>query len=297
MAETLKDLRRRVRSVGNVQQITRAMEMVSAAKLRRAEAILMAGRPYAQKLQELLGRLASSEFAAQHPLFEKREGGRTTLVVFAADRGLCGAFNSNLLSAAEKYSKAHEGGRDNIDLYCVGSRSKAYFEKRGWTICGAMTDFGGNVDADRSNEISSEMRERFLSGEASRVDLLYSQFISTASFRPTVSRFLGLEPETLLEEAEGIESAGKEVDYIFEPSADDLFDSLLPRYLQSKMYITFAEQFTSEHSARMLAMHNATKNCEELGDSLTLKLNKARQAAITKELLDIVGGAEALTEA
>ena len=293
MAETLKRLRRRVRSVINVRQITRAMEMVAAAKLRRTQGILKAGRPYARKLQELLGRLAASEAASAHPLFEPREAGRTTLVVFASDRGLCGAFNSNLFSAAERY--ALERGREGLELYCVGRKSLAYFSKRGWPICGSMTDFSGNIDLERSNRLGAELKERYLAGQTDEVLLLYSAFVSTARFRPAVERFLNLEREALMSgAADRRPDRRAAIDYIFEPSVREVFDSLVPRYLQAKIYITFAEQLTSEHSARMLAMHSATENCRELRDSLTLRLNKARQASITKELLDIVGGAEAL---
>jgi F-type H+-transporting ATPase subunit gamma len=293
MAENLKQLRRRVRSVGNVGKITRAMEMVSAAKLRRAEGVLKAGRPYARKLQELLGRLSGSASVAGNPLFERRESPRTTLVVFTADRGLCGAFNTNLISAAGKW--AEKRGRDNLELYCVGRKGLSYFEKRDWEIAGSVVDMGGNLSVERSDALSAEMLDRYLTGGTDEVVLLYSAYISTSSFRPTFERFLSIEAESFDAEETAREGrASRQIDYIFEPSPQVVFDSLLPLYLRSKTYITFAEQFTSEHSARMLAMHNATQNCEELFDSMTLRLNKARQAAITRDLLDIVGGAEAI---
>ncbi|MCX7014434.1 MAG: ATP synthase F1 subunit gamma [Candidatus Sumerlaeota bacterium] len=294
MVETLRTLRRRIRSIENVRQITRAMEMVSSAKLRRTLKILQAGRPYASKLQELLARLAESESALAHPLFEARgEAGRITLVVFTSDRGLCGAFNANLVNAAERF--AVERGRERTEMYCVGRKGAAHCAKRGWAVCGTMTEFSGNIDLERSNRLANEMKERFLSRQTDEVDLVYSEFISTARIRPKVARFLSLEREALLAGSEAAEANRRvALDYIFEPSTEEVFDSLLPRYLQARMYITFAEQFTSEHTARMLAMHNATENCEELKDSMTLRLNKARQASITKELLDIVGGAEAL---
>ncbi|OPZ22549.1 MAG: ATP synthase gamma chain [candidate division BRC1 bacterium ADurb.BinA364] len=294
MAENLKLLRRRIRSVANTQKITRAMEMVSAAKLRRAQGVLRAGRPYADKLQALLGRLASAAAVEGNPLFERRDAQKAILVVFTADRGLCGSFNTNIISAAERW--AAQRGREGLELYCVGKKGRAYFAKRNWPIAGTMEDFGGSIDAQRSNALSAELQARFLSRQADEVFLLYSAFVSSSTFRPTVARFLSLQPESLLERESAASGAAGATEYIFEPSAAELFEALLPRYLQSKIYITFAEQFTSEHSARMLAMHNATNNCEEVVANMTLRMNKARQAAITKELLDIVGGAEAIAK-
>jgi len=289
--ESLKTLRQRLRTINNVRQITRAMEMVSAARLRRAQGVLMAGRPYTRKIQQLLARLASSPAAAEHPLFQYRDPIKTTLVVFTSDRGLAGAFNNNLINAAESYIR--QRGTDGLELVCVGRKGYVHFAKTGLPIVAAITDLAGRVDADKSNELSQMLQERFLSGQTDEVLLLYSHYISAASFKPAIEQFLSLQPEAILQETEG-NGSSREIDYIFEPSVSAVFDVLVPRYLQAIMYLTFAEQLTSEHSGRMLAMHSATKNCEELGDALRLKLNKARQASITKELLDIVGGAEAL---
>lgn len=290
MAENLKQLRRRIRTVNSVRQITRAMEMVSAARLRRAQQVLMAGRPYTRKIQELLARLANTPAASDNPYFQTREVRKTTLIVFTSDRGLAGSFNNNLTAAAEAFAKKRQG---EVELYCVGRKGFMHFSKRSWNIIGSITDLSGWVNLERSNQLSREMADRFLSGQTDEVLLLYSQYLSASTFRPTVERFLSLSPEAIIREASSDERA-KEVDYIFEPSAENVFEVLVPRYLQAIMYLTFAEQFTSEHSARMLAMHSATKNCEDLHQALTLRANKARQAAITKELLDIVGGAEAL---
>lgn len=263
--------------------------MVSAAKLRRAQSIMKAGKPYSEKLQALLERLADSASAPDHPLFKKRDGNRAILVVFTADRGLCGAFNSNLIAKAEKWIK--EQGRENVQLYCVGRKGFSYFTKRNWDLRGSLLDLSGKVDSERSNELAANLQKLYLDNQCDDIYLLYSSFISTATFRPTISKYLGLQTDSLPSNDEETQS---QVDYILEPSADALFDSLLPRYLQSKIYITLAEQLTSEHSARMLAMHNATENCQEMTDALTLRLNNARQASITTDLLDIVGGAEAI---
>lgn len=292
MAENIKQLRRRIRTVNNVRQITRAMEMVSAARLRRAQQVMVAGRPYTRKIQELLGRLADSPAAAGNPYFQSREVRRTTLVLFTSDRGLAGSFNNNLLAAAEAFIK--ERGAANAEVYCVGRKGFVHANKRGWNVIGAINDLSGRIDAERANELAQEMAQRFLSGQTDEVMLLYSAYLSASTFRPTLERFLSLSPETIAREANSGEGRSTEVEYIFEPSAAEVFEVLVPRYLQAIMYLTFAEQLTSEHSARMLAMHSATKNCEDLHQALTLRANKARQAAITKELLDIVGGAEAL---
>ncbi|HOR29732.1 MAG TPA: ATP synthase F1 subunit gamma [Candidatus Sumerlaeota bacterium] len=294
MAESLKVLRRRVRSIKNIKQITRAMEMVSAAKLRRAQATLMAARPYAAKLQELLAHVASSSVIEEHPLFQPREGNRKTLVLFTADRGLAGSFNTNLIKKTEELLRGDPAAK--WELVLVGRRGRDYFQRRSWPVARSWIGLVGQADDGLARELANYLLERFLRDETDQILLVYSSFISTVVYRPTVAQYLPLTPEALgirLDEA-GQAEARQEVDYILDPSADTVFDSLLPRYLSSKIYITLAEMATSEHSARMISMNNATKNCNDLQDSLQLRLNNARQAAITKELLDIVGGAEAL---
>jgi F-type H+-transporting ATPase subunit gamma len=291
MPESLKALRRRLRSIHNTQQVTGAMEMVSAAKLRRAQSALQAARPFIRKLEMLLGYLAPAAEAAGHPLFTSRRVRRSTLVLFTADRGLCGSYNSNLIRIAEHHLKEHRLG--SMDLICVGRNGANYFGRRNWPIVGTYPDFGGVLDRDKSNDIAKTLLARYLEGETDEIYLLYSTFISTSQSKPTYEKYLDLDLSTLLRNAPPEERKG--FDYTFEPDRDHVFDALLPIYLRSKVFITLAESFTSEHSARMLAMNNATKNCEELISTLTLRLNKARQTSITSDLLDIVGGAEALS--
>jgi F-type H+-transporting ATPase subunit gamma len=295
MAESLKVLRRRVRSVKNIKQITRAMEMVSASKLRRAQSTLMAGRPYAAKLQELLAHLAGGPALAEHPLFQPREGHRKILVLFTADRGLCGSFNSNIVKMAEELMKSEP--RTQWQLVCVGRRGRDYFQRRNATILESVLDLKGHPSIEEARRISHMLVARYLAGECDSVWLLYSAFVSSVVYDPTLERYLAMSPESLgLDaDADGLPHPPRRgVDYLFDPNAKEVFESLLPRFLAAKIYITMAEVMTSEHSARMVAMNNATKNCDEMGDSLTLRLNNARQAQITKDLLDIVGGAEAL---
>ena len=288
--ESLKTLRRRVRSVKNIKQITRAMGMVAASKLRRTQSRLLAARPYAAKLQELLGHLAGSSGLSTHPLFMPREGDRKLLVLFTADRGLCGSFNTNIIKMAEDHLKANP--KADWSLACIGRRGQDHFANRGRKIIDTISDLGGVPDSDQARDLSHRILERFLDGQFDSVHLLFTRYISAVRYQPTIVQYLPMTPESL-----GIDPQAQtshEIDYLLEPSAEAVIDSLLPRHLSSKIYITMAESMTSEHSARMLAMNNATKNCTEMSDHLTLKLNKARQATITKDLLDIVGGAEAL---
>lgn len=289
MAENVKSLRRRLRSIKNTKQITRAMEMVSAAKLRRAQDLLMAGRPYATKLQELLGRLAGSA-TASHPFFDKREVRKRVLVLVTSDRGLAGSFNAQLIKRAEITLKS---STTPIELVCIGKKGYDYFKSRQWNILFSVTDFGGKLTYERTNEVADRLTELFLSGQADELLVLYNSFVSTLVYRPTVEQLLPLDPEALLSTATDA-PAGASGEYIMEPSAEEVFQSLLPRYINSKMYIIMAETFTAEHSARMIAMSAATKNSSELIEKVSLAMNKARQAAITKEILEIVGGAEAL---
>ena len=297
MAENVKSLRRRLRSIKNTKQITRAMEMVSAAKLRRSQESLMAGRPYAAKLQEFLGRLAgSAEARASNPLFETRDVKRRLLVVVTADRGLAGGFNAQIIKRAETYLRESTVA---TDVAAVGRKGADYFRRPRKGISTDMvysvTDLAGKLSSDRSNEIADKLQELFLSGGYDEVVLLYNKFISMISYRVTVEQLLPLDPDALLQGYEsGAGDDSRNVDYIMEPDQDAVFGSLIPRFVRSKVYIMLAEMLTSEHSARMVAMSAATKNCQELIDSLTLAMNKARQAAITKEILEIVGGAEAL---
>jgi F-type H+-transporting ATPase subunit gamma len=288
MAENTKFLKRRLRSVKSTMQITSAMEMVSAAKLRRTQNVLMAGRPYSAKLQELLGRLAQTA-APAHPFFERREVRRRMVVVVTADRGLAGAFNTQVVKRAEALIRE---SREPVALFCVGKKGADYFRTRHGDIAGTITDFGGTLRSDSSNRLGEELAGAFLKGEVDEVLLVYNSFVSTMQYRTRAEQLLPLEPEELLKGAPATGGPGGE--YILEPDAQRVFEQLLPRYLRNKVYITLAETFTAEHSARMVAMSGATKNCEDLINKLTLRINKARQAAITKEILEIVSGAEAL---
>lgn len=279
-----RDIRRRIRSVQNTQQITRAMQMVAAAKLRRAQQRVEASRPYAAKMKELLEALAAASTGFSHPLLEVRPARREALVLFTSDRGLCGSFNANLIRRAHQKMKQRPASESL--LVPVGKKGADHFKSRPYPRGEVFQDWQGNLDFERVKEITRYLSELFLSGQVDRVDLLYTQFISTVSYRVTLEPFLPIAPP------EGLPTSG--ADYIFEPDAPTLYGRLVPAFALTRVQIALAESLASEHGARMFAMSNATTNAKEMIEALTLQYNKARQAAITKEMLEIVGGAEAL---
>lgn len=281
---SLRDIRRRIRSVSNTQQITRAMQMVAAAKLRRAQQRVEAARPYAAKMKQLLEALAGASTEFSHPLFEVRPVRREALVLFTSDRGLCGSFNANLIRRAHQVLKDLGPGASH--LIPVGKKGADHFKSRPYPMGQVYQDWQGNLDFERVKEITRHLADLFLRGEVDRVQLLYTQFISTVSYRVVLEPFLPIVPP------QDVKPSG--TDYIFEPEAATLYDRLIPAYALTRVQIALAESLASEHGARMFAMSNATSNAKEMIDSLTLQYNKARQASITKEMLEIVGGAEAL---
>ncbi len=282
---TLKAIRKRIASVRSTQQITKAMKMVSAAKLRRAQEAATSARPYAQKLEELLRSAAASAGDAVHALLRvpPREE-RVHLVLVTADRGLCGAYNANLIRAAENFLA--ERGRENVRLTIVGRRGCDYFKKRAVSIAGKHVNLFAGPGRDLAEALGSQLADEFRRGEVHGVYLLYSHFRSTLSQVPTVVRLLPIEAAI----AEGEPAA----EYLCEPGAAAVLDRLLSRYATVLVHRAFLEAVASEHAARMTAMDSATNNAAEMIARLTLAMNRARQAAITKELMEIVSGAEAL---
>jgi F-type H+-transporting ATPase subunit gamma len=285
---SLRDIKRRIRSVNSTKQITKAMEMVSAAKLRKAQTRAERARPYADRLELILANL--SRAAVQpgggmlHPYFAARPVKKTTYVLVTADRGLCGSFNANLIRRASQVLRRHEPG--TAELVCIGKRGNDWFKKRSTPVIAAHLDFGGNMDLARVKQITNDLTQRFVTGQTDAIQLIYARFISTARSEVTVAPFLPIVP--------GDQSVTTVADYIFEPDPVAIFSDLMPRYASTVIQTALSESFASEHAARMLAMGAATKSAGEMIDSLTLQFNKARQGAITKELLDIVGGAEAI---
>ena len=287
---TLRVLRRRIRSVQNTQQITKAMEMVAAAKLRRAQNRALAARPYSVKITEMLGNLAGAATELDHPLFKVREVKHTALVLVTSDRGLCGAYNSNLLRAAEQRLRAAaaDGGKPGgTSLLLVGKKGRDYFRRRRYPVLAAHTPLPAEASIEFARMLTDDLIARFVTGEVDRVEIMFTRFVSALHRRVVVEPFL---PVGATRPAGSPAGGGT----IFEPDAESIFAELLPRYATAKLFAALADALASEHSARMIAMGSARKNAGELIDLLTLRRNRLRQAAITKELLDIVGGAEAL---
>ena len=283
---TLRDIKKRIRSVKSTRQITKAMKMVAAAKLRKAQLQAEQSRPYAEKMAHMLSHLsAAATDKLTHPFFEKRDVKRQTLVLVTSDRGLCGAFNANLIRKAEKWLRQRDD--DKVELVCVGRRANLYFRRRRWNVSKAYNDFNAQLDFPMVRGLVGDLTGRFLAGETDEIFVLYTKFISTARMEVTLEKYLNIDrPET--DEKAGIGA------YIFEPDPDTIFSELLPRYALMRLQAALADSFASEHATRMMAMTLATNNAGEMIDRLTLQYNKARQAAITKELLEVVSGADAL---
>lgn len=282
---SLRDIKRRIRSVESTQKITKAMEMVAAAKLRRAQMRVESARPYGLKMQQMLESLAGAASSLNHPLFEERKVSSSLLVVIAADRGLCGSYNSNVMRKAIQYLK--ESAKDSVKLGLVGKKSCDFFKKKPFPIAFQIPQTGGNADMTMVRSLANDITGSFESGEVDEVRLLYTKFISMTKYKLTLEKFLPIEKIKGSDEAIPTQ-------YIFEPSAEEIFTSLVPRYCITKILTALLESFASEFGSRMISMSNASKNAKEMIDHLTLVRNKARQASITSELLDIVGGAEAL---
>ncbi|CCO08434.1 ATP synthase F1 subunit gamma [Desulforamulus hydrothermalis] len=278
-----RDLRRRIKSIKSTQQITKAMKMVAAAKLRRAQEAAESARPFALKIKDVLSRVAAASGGASHPLLEVREIKRSAYIVITADRGLCGGFNANVLRRAANEVKESA----NPAIVAVGRKSRDYFSRRGFDVAASYVRLGETIQFSQAKEIAKFVMDKYISGEFDEVYLIFSEFINVLSQRPTKVKLLPVETP-----AE--ESKGPKVEYIFEPSAESVLASLLPTYVETTVFRAMLEAKAGEQGARMTAMDSATKNAKELIHKLTLSLNRARQAAITKEISEIVGGAAAL---
>ena len=285
MAKT-QDLKRRIRSISNTMQLTKAMKMVSAAKLRRAQERILNARPYAQQTLSILRSLAARASEESHPLLQSRVGTKAQMIVVAGDKGLCGAFNSNIVRAAEEFAKDTLSGHE-ITVTPVGKKSFEYFGRSGWTIDQHWTDLFRNIEFSHAEAIAAAVTERFLSGEVDRVYVAYNEFKSAISANPVVQPLLPIQ-RIELQEGDSAEH------YIYEPSADALLKALLPHYVRHLIFQALLESCAAEHAARMTAMGNASTNASELIESLTLTMNRVRQASITTEIIEVVSGAEAL---
>ena len=282
---TLKAIRRRVASVRNIQQITKAMKMVSAARLRRAQEAAFAARPYAEKLEAVLQNLASQTATLSHPLLETREEKNVDLILVTSDRGLCGGFNSNLIRMAEAFMRERPGQKVTVSF--VGRRGFDHFRRRSVAMGEQHINLFGKLTPALAHEIGLRMSQRFTNGETDGVYVLYARFRSAVSQIPTTDKVLPVS-------AKKNEPAQASLEYLYEPEPQELLASLLTRYVDMLIYRAMLESVASEHGARMTAMENATNNAVDMIGRLTLDMNRARQAGITRELLEIVSTSEAL---
>ena len=283
---TLRDIQRRIRSVQSTQKITKAMKLVAASKFRRAQERIIAARPYATKMRELLGGLAGHTGDETHPLLARRETGRKRLVIITADKGLCGAFNSNILRESLRFLRG--AGETSVTLVVVGKKARDFYRRRQFTVKSEMLGFFDRLAYSHAQELSNDLIGSYLAEEVDEVHLMYNEFRSVAVQRVTREQLLPIEPGT---------GTAATTDYLYEPGPDAILASLLPRHVTTQVFRALMESVAGEYGARMTAMEAATKNAKEMIDVLTIQYNKARQERITKELLDIVGGAEALRQA
>jgi len=279
---TLLDIRRRIRSVRNTQQITRAMKMVAAARLRRAQERVFNARPYANQMLELLSSLAARTEQRDHPLLAVRPVERVLLVLVTGDKGLCGAFNTNLIRAAQTFLDEHRDHK--VSMIAVGRKGRDFFRRRDMEMTAEYAGIFTRLEFSHAQDIARRIIEMYSQGEVDAVDFIYNESKTLLSQRVTRERYLPIKPM----EAKKGEAL---VDYIYEEPASEVFGALLPRYVEIEVYRALLESTAAEFAARMTAMDAATSNAAELIDSLTLHMNRVRQAAITKEIIEVVSGA------
>jgi F-type H+-transporting ATPase subunit gamma len=288
---SLKDIKRKVGAVQKTKQITRAMNMVAASKFKASQSRMENFRPYASKFMDVLNSLALRVESMSHPLLAVRDPRRIRVICMTSDRGLCGGFNTNLIKSTERFLKDKTKEDKEIGLISVGRKGRDFFRKKA-SIIGQWVDVLSKFDMTLAVSISNDVITPFIKEEYDELYLVYNQFVNVSVQRPTVVR---LFPLPSIGQDVDIDPE-KRLDYLYEPSEEALLQKLLPMYVHVLVYRALLETSAGENGARMAAMDNATNNCEELIRSLTLKMNKARQAAITAELMDIVGGTEALSK-
>lgn len=288
---TLRDLRKKIRAIQSTQKITKAMKMVAAAKLRRVQDRMLSLRPYALRMDSVLNDLAGVAERERHPLLTMRPRKTIEVVVITSDRGLCGAFNANILRAVATYIDARKREGFGLTISVVGGKARDYFRRRNIPTRKSWVGLSGRVTYANAQEIANDLIENYINETIDEVILIYNEFKTLLAQRVTIQRLL---PIGSLEAEERTRAPSITVDFLYEPSAEVLFERLLPKHIEIQVYRALLESSASEEAARMTAMENASRNCEELIAKVTLQANKVRQASITKELMDIVGGAEAL---
>jgi len=287
-----RELRRRIRSVENTRQITKTMEMVATSRLKRAQDRVVAARPYAEALAEVLASLYAPELAERFPLLRQPHGGgqRVALLFITSNRGLCGGFNANLIRTTASLLREYEAAGHEVELHGIGRKGIGFFRYVGQKLAGARDDIGDRPTAEHAVEVVAPLMERFARGELDRVEVVYAKFNNPLSTPPTLLRVLPIEPT-----ARSASTEGEAVpNFLLRPSAETILEAVLPMYVQNQMYRALVETAASEHGARRTAMKSATDNAGEMIERLRRTYNRARQAQITQELAEIVGGAEAL---
>jgi F-type H+-transporting ATPase subunit gamma len=290
---TLRDIQNRIRAVNNTQKITKAMKMVAAAKLKKVQSRMLDLRPYADKMHDVLISLASGADREAHPLLAFRSRKTVEILVITADRGLCGAFNANILKGAQSRIDDYKKEAFEVSVSTVGKKARDYFKRRDISVRNSWTGISGNVRYASAQEIANDIKDSYINGTIDEVTIVYNAFKSMVAQTVTMTKLLPLAP---VEEGEENSAEGEAAEYIYEPSVEAIFDTLIPKNVDIQIFRALLESSAAEEAARMSAMENATQSCDEMVDKLTLQFNKARQASITAELMDIVGGVEALKD-
>ncbi|MBI4824851.1 MAG: ATP synthase F1 subunit gamma [Nitrospirae bacterium] len=285
---TLRDIKRRITAVKSTKQITKAMKMVAAAKLRRAQNRMIDMRPYADKMNSVIASMTGGE--AAHPLLVKRPRKTVEILVLSSDRGLCGAYNTNIIKAAEKLIATRHDEKFNVSISIVGKKAADYYKRRDITIRNSWVGLSGKLTYTDAQKIGSDIVENYVNETIDEVYIIYNKFVTVMNQEVTVKKLMPVSAES--------EAGAEEPStvFIYEPSQKEILNQLLPKNIEVQIYRALLESQASEEAARMTAMENATQNADEMIGSLTLQYNKARQATITKELMDIVGGVEALKD-
>lgn len=290
---TLRDIKRRIVGVKNTQQITKAMKMVAAARLRRAQENILNARPYSKKISSVLQHLLSIEKNFNNPLFNEREVKKIALVVVTSDRGLCGSFNMNVIRIAEEMvtgELASINATNNLQMYCVGKKGNDYFTKRNYPVVGSYPGIFSHLKFEFASSLIKELTTKYINGEVDKVVVVFNEFKSVIQQRTIVEQLFPIQP------FDTKETDTKQTDYIYEPDKTRIIETLLPKHLNAQMWRVLLDSYAAELGARMTAMDMATENAKELIRSLNLTYNSKRQAAITTEILEIVSGANALKE-
>mgnify|MGYP003966447635 CR=1 FL=1 len=284
---TLKDIKLRIDSIKNTQQITKAMKMVAASKMRKAEEAIVQARPYSEKLRGIVSNLSGGAKNSAHPLLEQRDGGKAVVLLITSDKGLCGGLNNNLCKNLVKFVPEHTADFEIVELVTFGKKGGEFFGHRDFDISDSFKNLKEKPMAEKLDGKVQELIRQYENGEFNRLYIAYNRFKNVITQIPIIKQVLPVE-------AAEAEETGDEAEFIFEPSSDSILKEILPQYVKNQAYTALLDNYACEHAARMTAMDAATTNAAEMIDKLQLQYNRARQAAITSELIEIISGAEAL---